>query len=38
MRLSINSDKTKIYDMAKEKMKYPGYNFYASKQNTKNLK
>ena len=38
MRLIINEDKTKIYDLTKEKMKYLGYDFYAVKQNTKNVK
>jgi len=28
MRLEINEDKTKIYDLTKEKMKYFGYDFY----------
>ena len=32
MRLEINEDKTKIYDLTKEKMKYLGYDFYAVKQ------
>ena len=38
MRLVINEDKTKIYDLTKEKMKYLGYDFYVFKQNTKNVK
>ncbi len=28
MKLEINEDKTKIYDLTKEKMKYLGYDFY----------
>ena len=28
MRLEINEDKTKIYDLTREKMKYLGYDFY----------
>jgi hypothetical protein len=31
MRLEINEEKTKIYDLTKEKMKYLGYDFYVSK-------
>ncbi len=38
MRLEINEDKTRIYDLTREKMKYLGYEFYACKQNTKNVK
>ena len=38
MKLVINEDKTKIYDLTREKMKYLGYDFYAFKQNTKNVK
>lgn len=38
MRLVINEDKTKIYDLTKEKMKYLGYDFYVFKQNTRNVK
>lgn len=38
MRLEINEEKTKIYDLTKEKMKYLGYDFYAFKQHTKNSK
>lgn len=38
MKLVINEDKTKIYDLTKEKMKYLGYDFYAFRQNTKNVK
>lgn len=29
MRLKINEEKTKIYDLTQEKMKYLGYDFYA---------
>lgn len=29
MKLKVNSEKTKIYDLTKEKMKYLGYVFYA---------
>lgn len=29
MKLIINGDKTKIYDLSKERMKYLGYEFYA---------
>lgn len=29
MKLTVNSEKTKIYDLTKEKMKYLGYVFYA---------
>ena len=32
MRLEINEDKTKIYDLTKEKMKYLGYDFYVFKK------
>jgi hypothetical protein len=35
MKLTVNAEKTKIYDLSKEKMKYLGYEFYAFKQNTK---
>jgi len=38
MRLEINEDKTRIYDLTREKMKYLGYEFYAFKQSTKNVK
>lgn len=38
MLLELNADKTKIYDLTAEKMKYLGYEFYAFKQNTKNVK
>ena len=37
MRLEINEDKTKIYDLTKEKMKYLGYDFYVFKRPTKNV-
>lgn len=33
MKLTINDEKTKIYDLRKERMKYLGYVFYISKQN-----
>jgi hypothetical protein len=36
MRLIINEEKTKIYDLTKEKMKYLGYDFYVFKRPTKN--
>jgi group II intron reverse transcriptase/maturase len=36
MKLKVNEEKTKIYDLTKEKMKYLGYEFYAFKTNTKN--
>lgn len=36
MKLEINEDKTKIYDLTREKMKYLGYDFYAYKKQTKN--
>lgn len=35
MRLIINEEKTKIYDLTHEKMKYLGYDFFVVKQNTK---
>jgi hypothetical protein len=35
MRLEINTDKTKIYDLTAEKMKYLGYEFYVFKQAAK---
>lgn len=38
MKLIINEDKTKIYDLSKERMKYLGYVFYVFKQDTKNVK
>jgi len=37
MKLEINEDKTKIYDLTKEKMKYLGYDFYVFKRPTKNV-
>lgn len=36
MKLKINEEKTHIYDLTKEKMKYLGYEFFVFKQNTKN--
>ncbi len=36
MRLEINEDKTKVYDLTREKMKYLGYDFYAYPKKTKN--
>jgi hypothetical protein len=38
MKLTVNEEKTKIYDLLTEKMKYLGYIFYAFKQKTKNPK
>lgn len=38
MKLEINEEKTKIYDLTREKMKYLGYDFYVFKQNTQNIK
>ena len=38
MKLVINEDKTKIYDLTKERMKYLGYDFYAYKQNSNHPK
>jgi len=38
MKLTINDEKTKIYDLTKERMIYLGYEFYIWKQNTKNPK
>ena len=38
MKLEINEDKTRIYDLTREKMKYLGYDFYAFKQQTPNVK
>lgn len=32
MRLKTNEDKTKIYDLTREKMKYLGYDFYVFEQ------
>jgi len=37
MKLEINEEKTKIYDLTKEKMKYLGYDFYVSKRPAKNV-
>jgi len=34
MKLKINDDKTKIYDLTQEKMKYLGYIFYVFKNNS----
>ena len=36
MKLTVNEEKSKIYDLTKERMKYLGYEFYVFKQNTKN--
>lgn len=36
MKLKINEEKSKIYDLTKERMKYLGYEFYVLKRNTKN--
>ena len=36
MRLEINEDKTKVYNLTREKMKYLGYDFYVLKRNTRN--
>jgi group II intron reverse transcriptase/maturase len=36
MKLEINEEKTKVYDLTQEKMKYLGYDFYAFKRNRKN--
>jgi len=36
MRLEINEEKTKIYDLTREKMKYLGYDFYVFKRSAKN--
>lgn len=38
MKLEVNEEKTKIYDLTNEKMKYLGYDFYVFKQNTKNVR
>jgi len=35
MKLEINEEKTKIYDLTKEKMKYLGYDFYVFKRPAK---
>jgi len=37
MKLEINEEKTKIYDLTREKMKYLGYDFYVFKRPTKNV-
>jgi len=36
MKLTVNADKTHIYDLTKEKMKYLGYEFYVFKCTRKN--
>jgi len=36
MKLEINEEKTKVYNLTKEKMKYLGYDFYAFKRPSKN--
>ena len=36
MKLNINEEKTRIYDLTKEPMKYLGYMFYAFKRERKN--
>ena len=33
MKLTINEEKTRIYDLRKERMKYLGYVFYIAKEN-----
>lgn len=38
MRLVINEEKTRIYDLTKERMKFLGYEFYVFRQNTTNPK
>lgn len=38
MKLVINEEKTKIYDLTRERMKYLGYDFYVFKRNTKHPK
>lgn len=35
LRLEINEEKTRIYDLTKERMKYLGYDFYAFPSNSK---
>jgi len=35
MKLKINEEKTKIYDLTQETMKYLGYEFYVFKRNSK---
>lgn len=37
MRLEINEEKTKIYDLTREKMKYLGYDFYVFKRPVKRV-
>lgn len=37
MKLEINEEKTKIYDLTKEKMKYLGYDFYVCNLTSKNV-
>ena len=37
MKLVINEEKTKIYDLTRERMKYLGYDFYVFKRNTNTL-
>jgi hypothetical protein len=37
MKLEINEDKTKIYDLTKEKMKYLGYDFYVFNRPAKRI-
>ena len=37
MRLVINEEKTKIYDLTREKMKYLGYDFYVFRLNTEKV-
>ncbi|MEG0455383.1 MAG: reverse transcriptase domain-containing protein, partial [Bacteroides sp.] len=36
MRLEINTDKTKVYDLTCQSMKYLGYEFLATKRHSKN--
>ena len=36
MKLTVNEEKTKIYDLTQEKMKYLGYMFHVFKKNSKN--
>lgn len=38
MKLVVNEDKTKIYGLTREKMKYLGYDFYVFPQNSKHPK
>ena len=38
MKLEINEEKTKIYDLTKEKMKYLGYDFYVFRPFDKNAR